>query len=84
MRLLALVVLSGDLEVNRLGFGAMRITGKGLWGVQNLYNLAHRQSEAVLDYCTTHGIGFIPWFPPWLHAPPQRCQGRQRQILLRR
>jgi len=31
--------------------------------VQNLYNLANRQSEAVLDYCTTNGIGFIPWFP---------------------
>jgi aryl-alcohol dehydrogenase-like predicted oxidoreductase len=24
--------LGGDLEVHRLGFGAMRITGKGIWG----------------------------------------------------
>src|ERR1700691_5509446 len=24
--------LGGDLRVNRLGFGAMRITGKGIWG----------------------------------------------------
>ncbi len=24
--------LGGDLEVNRLGFGAMRVTGKGIWG----------------------------------------------------
>jgi len=31
--------------------------------VQNLYNLTNRQSEAVLDYCTAEGIGFIPWFP---------------------
>jgi aryl-alcohol dehydrogenase-like predicted oxidoreductase len=31
--------------------------------VQNLYNLANRQSEDVLDYCTEQGIGFIPWFP---------------------
>ncbi|MHC1478754.1 aldo/keto reductase [Frateuria aurantia] len=31
--------------------------------VQNLYNLANRQSEAVLDYCEAEGIGFIPWFP---------------------
>ena len=31
--------------------------------VQNLYNLANRQSEAVLDYCKAHTIGFIPWFP---------------------
>jgi len=26
------VTLGGDLTVNRLGFGAMRITGKGIWG----------------------------------------------------
>ena len=31
--------------------------------VQNHYNLAYRKSEAVLDYCTAHGIGFIPWYP---------------------
>jgi pyridoxine 4-dehydrogenase len=31
--------------------------------VQNLYNLGNRQSEAVLDYCAKHGLGFIPWFP---------------------
>lgn len=31
--------------------------------VQNLYNLVNRQSEAVLDYCEQHSIGFIPWFP---------------------
>ena len=24
--------LGGDLTVNRLGFGAMRITGDGVWG----------------------------------------------------
>ena len=26
------ITLGGDLEVNRLGFGAMRITGDGIWG----------------------------------------------------
>jgi aryl-alcohol dehydrogenase-like predicted oxidoreductase len=31
--------------------------------VQNEYNLVTRKSEAVLDYCEAHGIGFIPWFP---------------------
>jgi len=31
--------------------------------VQNRYNLVDRTSEAVLDYCAKHGIGFIPWFP---------------------
>lgn len=31
--------------------------------IQNRYNLVDRTSEAVLDYCTTQNIGFIPWFP---------------------
>jgi pyridoxine 4-dehydrogenase len=31
--------------------------------VQNLYNLANRKSELVLEYCEKQGIGFIPWFP---------------------
>jgi aryl-alcohol dehydrogenase-like predicted oxidoreductase len=31
--------------------------------VQNLYNIGNRQSEAVLEYCTQHSLGFIPWFP---------------------
>jgi aryl-alcohol dehydrogenase-like predicted oxidoreductase len=31
--------------------------------VQNRYNLVDRQSEDVLDYCESRGIGFIPWFP---------------------
>lgn len=31
--------------------------------VQNRYNLADREHEAVLDHCTREGIAFIPWFP---------------------
>ncbi|MEU8821530.1 aldo/keto reductase [Actinoplanes sp. NPDC048796] len=31
--------------------------------VQNLYNLADRDSEDVLDYAEKTGLGFIPWFP---------------------
>jgi aryl-alcohol dehydrogenase-like predicted oxidoreductase len=31
--------------------------------VQNLYNVANRQSETLLAHCEAHGIGFIPWFP---------------------
>jgi len=31
--------------------------------VQNRYNLVDRTSEQVLDYCSSLGIGFIPWFP---------------------
>jgi len=31
--------------------------------VQNRYNLTDGSSEDVLEYCTAHGIGFIPWAP---------------------
>ncbi len=31
--------------------------------VQNRYNLTDRAHEAVLDHCTKHKIGFIPWYP---------------------
>jgi aryl-alcohol dehydrogenase-like predicted oxidoreductase len=31
--------------------------------VQNLYNLANRSAEDLLDYCASQDIGFIPWFP---------------------
>jgi aryl-alcohol dehydrogenase-like predicted oxidoreductase len=31
--------------------------------VQNRYNIADREHEDVVDYCTKHNIAFIPWFP---------------------
>ena len=31
--------------------------------VQNLFNLANRAAEPLLDHCEKHDIGFIPWFP---------------------
>ena len=31
--------------------------------VQNHYNMASRESDDVLDYCESKGIGFIPWYP---------------------
>lgn len=31
--------------------------------VQNLYNVANRKSEELLDWSTANGVGFIPWFP---------------------
>ncbi|MFD7430363.1 aldo/keto reductase [Streptomyces sp. NPDC059818] len=31
--------------------------------VQNLFNLADRTAEPLLEYATHHAIGFIPWFP---------------------
>ncbi|MBE6184793.1 MAG: oxidoreductase [Bacillus sp. (in: Bacteria)] len=31
--------------------------------VQNLYNLANRESESMLEYCEANNVAFIPWFP---------------------
>ena len=31
--------------------------------VQNRYSFADREWEYVVDYCESHGIVFIPWFP---------------------
>lgn len=31
--------------------------------VQNRYSFADREWDYVVDYCETHGIVFIPWFP---------------------
>ncbi len=31
--------------------------------VQNRYNVADREWDAVVNYCTTERIAFIPWFP---------------------
>ncbi|MGW4498393.1 aldo/keto reductase [Micromonospora sp. NPDC004336] len=31
--------------------------------VQNLYNLADRSAETVLDHCERNDLAFIPWFP---------------------
>jgi pyridoxine 4-dehydrogenase len=31
--------------------------------VQNQYNIGDRKHDDVVDYCTKHNLGFIPWFP---------------------
>ena len=39
----------GDLEVNRLGFGAMRITGDGIWGPPADHDEALRVLRRAVD-----------------------------------
>jgi len=47
--------IGGDLTVNRLGFGAMRITGEGIWGPP-----ADRdEAKAVLRRAVELGVTFI-------------------------
>lgn len=40
----------GDVEVNRLGFGAMRLTGDGIWGPPDDRNEAVRVLRRTLDF----------------------------------
>lgn len=47
--------IGGDLKVNRLGFGAMRITGKGIWGPPENRNEAIRTLKRLRDL----GVDFI-------------------------
>jgi pyridoxine 4-dehydrogenase len=42
--------------------------------VQNLYNLADRQWESVLDYTARRNMAFIPWFP--LASGPDKMQAK--------
>ena len=47
--------IGGDLKVNRLGYGAMRITGKGIWGPPKDKNEAIRVLQRVVEL----GVNFI-------------------------
>src|SRR5580700_11661191 len=49
------VSLGGEITVNRLGFGAMRLTGKGIWGPPK--NRA--TAIAVLRRAVALGVNFI-------------------------
>jgi len=49
------LTLGGDLKVNRLGYGAMRITGKGIWGPPK----DHDESIRVLKRAVELGVNFI-------------------------
>lgn len=51
----ATFTIGGDLPVNRLGYGAMRITGKGIWGPP----AAHDESIRVLQRAVELGVNFI-------------------------
>jgi pyridoxine 4-dehydrogenase len=48
-------IMIGDMSVNRLGFGAMRLTGDGVWGVPK----DPRESRAVLRRAVELGVDFI-------------------------
>jgi aryl-alcohol dehydrogenase-like predicted oxidoreductase len=65
---------------------ALRLTP--IASVQNRYNLADRSSEAVLEFCSVHGIAFIPWAPTLtgphkaLSEVAARSRATERQVAL--
>jgi pyridoxine 4-dehydrogenase len=46
--------------------------------VQNMYNLADRQWENVLDFTAEQGLAFIPWFP--LASGPDKLEAKIKSI----
>jgi pyridoxine 4-dehydrogenase len=51
----SLFLLGGDLSVNRLGFGAMRLTGEGVWG----WPADRENARKVLRRAVELGVNFI-------------------------
>jgi aryl-alcohol dehydrogenase-like predicted oxidoreductase len=49
------ITIGGDLKVNRLGYGAMRLTGAGVWGEPKDPQTARRVLQRALEL----GINFI-------------------------
>jgi len=47
--------IGGDLTVNRMGFGAMRVTGKGIWGEPR----SREDARATLRRAVELGVNFI-------------------------
>src|SRR5512140_2064958 len=47
--------IGGELTVNRLGYGAMRITGEGIWGPPK----DKKEALAVLRRAVELGVNFI-------------------------
>src|ERR1700732_5356235 len=63
--------IGGDLEVNRLGFGAMRLTGKGIWGQPKDVDEAKR----VLKRAVELGVNFIDTADSYGPAVSERLIG---------
>ena len=63
--------IGGDLEVNRLGFGAMRLTGKGIWGEPKDVD----ETKRVLRRAVELGVNFIDTADSYGPAVSERLIG---------
>jgi hypothetical protein len=57
------ITLGGDLTVNRLGYGAMRITGKGVWDRPPTRQQHWRPCAAPSNWASTSSIPRTPMGP---------------------
>ena len=64
--------LGGDLEVNRLGFGAMRIVGDGVWGEPK----DAENSKRVLRRAVELGVNFIDTADAYSKGNSEQVVGR--------
>ena len=65
-----LVALQSEGKIRHLGLSEVTVEElvaaqklATIVSVQNLFNLADRDAEPLLDYATANDIAFIPWFP---------------------
>ncbi|MET4705105.1 aldo/keto reductase [Frigoribacterium sp. UYMn621] len=65
-----LVALQAEGKIRHLGLSEVSVDDlvaaqklATIVSVQNLFNLAHRDAEPLLDTATANDIAFIPWFP---------------------
>ncbi len=63
--------IGGDLEVGRMGFGAMRITGDGIWGEP----VSQQNARAVLRRAVELGVNFIDTADSYGPAVSERLIG---------
>jgi pyridoxine 4-dehydrogenase len=63
--------LGGELEIHRLGFGAMRITGKGIWGEPD----DREAAKKVLQRAVELGVNFIDTADSYGPAVSERLIG---------
>jgi pyridoxine 4-dehydrogenase len=65
-----LTLLQGEGKIRHIGLSQVTVEqveeaqrSATIASVQNLYNLADRSAETLLQHAEAHDIGFIPWFP---------------------
>lgn len=73
-------MLGGDLKVNRMGFGAMRVTGPGIWGEPK----DPAEARRVLRRAVELGVNFIDTADSYGPEVSERLIGETLEMSLRR